>query len=184
VDARRRNVTPFVSDTELLDFFQRVGGAFIRDGLYRVIHPADSARWHERVLLAFPNFATRVTCFGYNWLGRAFAFDSNGPKREKPGVIMLEPGIGEVLEIPANLVTFHDETLLTYHDAAVASSFYEKCRGAGGSAPDYDHCVGYKKPLFLVGVDDVENIELSDVDVYWHLMGQLIERTRGLPPGM
>jgi hypothetical protein len=177
------NVTLVVSDTELLDFFQRFDGASFGDGLYRVIHPADSARWHERVLLAFPDFATRATCFGYDWLGRAFALDAKRLEDGKPGVIMLEPGTGEVLKIPANLVTFHDVTLLTDHDAAVASSFYEKWRGTGGGAPDYDQCVGYKIPLFLAGVDDVENIELSDLDVYWHLMGQLIERTRGLPPG-
>jgi hypothetical protein len=40
-----------------------------------------------------------------------------------------------------------------------------------GGEPNYDQCVGYKKPLFLAGVDDVENIELSDLDVYRHLMG-------------
>jgi len=99
-------VTAVVPDTELFDFFQRFGGASFGDGLYRVIHPADSARWHERVLLAFPNFATRATCFGYDWLGRAFALDAKRLEEGKPGVIMLEPGTGEVLKIPTNLSNF------------------------------------------------------------------------------
>ncbi|WP_202385393.1 hypothetical protein [Altericroceibacterium endophyticum] len=37
--------------------------------------------------------------------------------------------------------------------------------------------------MFLGGVDDLENLELSDLDVYWHLSAQIIRQARGLPPG-
>jgi hypothetical protein len=33
------------------------------------------------------------------------------------------------------------------------------------------------------GVDGLPNLELIDLDVYWHLMGQVIPRAKGLPPG-
>jgi len=43
--------------------------------------------------------------------------------------------------------------------------------------------MGYRKPLFLGGSDEVENLEVSDLDVYWHIMGQIIRKTKGLPQG-
>jgi hypothetical protein len=174
---------PAALDPELRDFFAQFGGASFKGGLYRVVHPADATSWRERILLAFPDFAQRSTCFGFDWLGRAFALDAIRSHEGKPAVLLLDPGFEEVLEVPANLATFHDQTLLEEHDAAVASSFYELWTASGGAAPAFDQCVGYKKPCFLGGVDGVENVELSDLEVYWHLMGQLIEQTRGLPPG-
>jgi hypothetical protein len=37
-------------------------------------------------------------------------------------------------------------------------------------------CIGYRVPLFLGGSDTVENLEKVDLDVYWHLHGQLIQK--------
>lgn len=35
-------------------------------------------------------------------------------------------------------------------------------------------CVGYKVPLFLNGEDDIENLEVSDMEVYWEIMMPLM----------
>jgi hypothetical protein len=35
----------------------------------------------------------------------------------------------------------------------------------------------------LSGADNIENLELSDLDVYWTIQSQLIEQTRRLPVG-
>jgi len=168
---------------ELHELFEVFGGASFRDGLYRVVHPADFVRWQERVLLPFPEFNGRAACFGFDWLGRVFALDSGRLEGGRPAVLMFEPGTGQALEVPANIETFHEHELAEQHDAAVASAFYHLWRASGGAAPGYDECIGYKKPLFLGGVDGVENVELSDLDVYWHLMGQLIAKARNLPLG-
>ncbi len=96
---------------------------------------------------------------------------------------MFEPGTGDALEIPCSIDTFHDEELIEYGDAALASDFHKRWLDDGGSAPGYGQCVGYKKPLFLGGADELINLEMSDIDVYWHLMGQLILKAKGLPPG-
>jgi hypothetical protein len=168
---------------ELREFFAEFGGASFQDGLYRVIHPAELDEWQERICLAFPEFEGRITCFGFDWLGSAFAIDSGRLEGGKNGVVMFEPGTGEALEIPANLVSFHDSGLLEFGEAALAISFYEKWRASGGPAPAYDQCIGYKKPLFLGGGDEVDNLGRSDLDVYWHIIGQLIRKTKGLPEG-
>jgi hypothetical protein len=96
---------------------------------------------------------------------------------------MFELGTGEALEIPANLQSFHEEVLIEHGEAALAISFHEKWLAAGGKAPNYAQCIGYQKPLFLGGDDEVWNLQLSDLDVYWHVVGELVRKTRGLPPG-
>ncbi len=36
-----------------------------------------------------------------------------------------------------------------------------------------DKCAGYKIPLFIGGNDTVDNLELSDIYVYWEICSQL-----------
>lgn len=165
------------------DLVDQFGGISFERGLYRVIRALDVGEWNARVTVAFPEFNGRITCFGFDWLGRVFAVDSKRSERGQPGVVMFELGTGEALEIPCNIRTFHDEELIEYGDAALASGFYQQWLSNGGGAPQYGQCVGYKKPLFLGGVDELNNLEMSDIDVYWHLMGQLILETKGLPTG-
>jgi len=167
----------------LVQFFAEYGGASFDDGLYRIMRPADLPQWQKRIELAFPEFADRVVCFAYDWAGNVFALDMECLEEGQAGVTLFEPGIGEVLQIPSNLQTFHESGLIEFGEAALSIGFYEKWRAAGGTAPAYDQCIGYRKPLFLSGVDEVGNLELSDLDVYWHIMGQLLQQTRGLPPG-
>lgn len=167
----------------LAQFFAEYSGASFENGLYRVIRPLDLPRWQERIELAFPEFADHVVCFAYDWAGDVFALNTERLEDGQAGVTLFEPGMSEVLQIPSNLQTFHENGLIEFGEAALGISFYEKWRAAGGDAPAYEQCVGYRKPLFLSGVDDVENLEICDLDVYWHIMGQMIEQARGLPLG-
>lgn len=167
----------------LRTFFDLFGGTSFNGGVYRAVHPADLDEWNARIVHAFPQFEGRITSFGYDWLGRVFALDIQRMEDGQPGVVMFEPGTGEALEIPANLGSFHDSELIEYGEPALAISFYNNWLASGGSAPGYKGCIGYKKPLFLGGQDEVSNLEDSDLDVYWHLMGQLILKARGLPEG-
>jgi hypothetical protein len=167
----------------LQEFFTAYAGAAFEGGLYRILWPTDLARWQERIDLAFPGYGDRVVCFGYDWGGRVFALDTERLEDGQAGVLLLEPGTGEILRIPSNLQTFHNRELIEFGEAALGTSFYEKWRANGGEAVDYDCCIGYRVPLFLGGVDDIENLEDSDLDVYWHIMGQLIQKIDGLPEG-
>jgi hypothetical protein len=175
--------TKAVAPQEVSQLLMSFGGSSFGSGLYRVVHPSDLSAWHDRFHLAFPQFKDCVTCFGFDWLGRAFALDNRRLQSGQPRVIMFELGTGEALEIPANLQSFHEEELIEHGEAALAISFHEKWLAGGGEAPKYTQCVGYQKPLFLGGDDEVWNLELSDLDVYWHVVGQLVRKTRGLPPG-
>ena len=148
------------------------------DGAYRPHREEDVDQFTALAVEAFPEFAGRITCFGADWLGRQFATDTGRLENGRPGVLMLEPGTGEALEIPADRDGFHARELKEHADAAVALSFFRDWCRAGGAIPAYDQCVSYRIPLYLGGADDISNLELSDFDVYWSLSAQLLGRLK------
>ena len=150
------------------------GGCTFEKGLYRVHTPASAAAANRLVSDAFPGLRTRVSCFAFDWLRRQFATDSEGGAWSDHEVVMLEPGTGQVLEVPVPFSRFHDEELVDYTEAALAVSFFELWSAKHPSVLGFDECAGYRIPLFLGGSDDVQNLELSDIDVYWTIVGQLL----------
>jgi hypothetical protein len=168
---RRAGKTPSDPDPILLD------------GAYRLHRAADIGHFTHLARTAFPTFADRIECFGADWLGRQFANDRGRMASGEPLVLMLEPGTGEALEIPASFTAFHEHELIEESDAVAAFPFYQEWLSAGGARPRYDQCIGYKVPLFLGGADGVANLEVSDFDVYWTMSAQLLAQVRGIPDG-
>lgn len=168
---------------ELSAFLTEFGGGSYRQGLYRVHLPAEVENRTAMVVAAFPAFDGRVTCFADDWLGRHFALDASRAILDKAAVVMFEPGTGEALEIPCDLTEFHEQEIIDHEDAALASGFFVEWLRAGNLRPARGQCAGYKQPLFLGGNDTIENLELSDLGVYWSLMAQLLAKIRDLPLG-
>jgi len=168
----------------LKEFLVEYSGATFNNGLYR-IHTIDSAkRWNLIVGDAFPEFKKRIMCFSFDWLGRQFALDSDRRNEKgQPLVLMMEPGTGEALEIPATFISFHNEELIHYTDAALAENFYSKWFKSSGRPLAINECVGYQVPLFLGGKDVISNLEIIDIEVYWEICGQLFNKVKSLPPG-
>jgi hypothetical protein len=165
------------------NWLDAAGGRTFEGGLYRV-HTKASARASDALVrAAFPEFSGRLTSFGYDWLGRQFATDTGRGSIDDPEIMMFEPGTGEALEIPVPFSRFHDEELVDYTEEALARSFFDQWQRSGGPAPTVSECVGYQRPLFLGGKDTVANLEISDLDVYWTIMGQLRRQAKGLPEG-
>lgn len=175
--------TPRSGDLEVDQLLEQFGGRSFNQGLYRVISAGAVARWAEGATNAFPRFAGRVTPFGVDWLGRLFVLDSARRVDGMSAVVMLEPGTGQALEVPCDLIAFHDAELCQYREEALAESFYKKWRATGGAAPRIGQCVGYKRPLFLGGSDTTDNLELVKLEVYWEISTQLLDETRDLPIG-
>lgn len=162
---------------------EAVTGCSFNGGLYRVHNATTAALAQRFVGDAFPAYATRTACFGFDWLGRQFAVDHAGGVPNDPAVVMFEPGTGEVLEIPVPFSRFHDEELVDFADAALAREFFDAWASMGpDSLPlPFDRCVGYRIPLFLGGRDIQENLEVIDIDVYWTITTQLRSQTKQLP---
>ncbi|MGJ3649477.1 T6SS immunity protein Tdi1 domain-containing protein [Sphingomonas sp. GlSt437] len=153
------------------------------DGAYRRHRNEDVVRFTKLAIDAFPELAGRIECFGADWLGRQFAIDHHRLADGMPQVVMLEPGTGEALEIPVDKRAFHEEELAEDPDAAAAYSFFVQWLKSGGTKPGFNQCVGYKMPLYLGGLDDLSNLELGDLDVYWSISAQLLAKSRGLRIG-
>lgn len=125
----------------------------------------------------------RLVVFAYDWLGRQIGFDRQRVQSGEPLIGILEPGTGEFLETPETFLGFMERELVDFSDAAVAVKFYSQWRENGGEAPRPGKCVGYKVPLFLGGSDTVDNLAISDMEVYISTCGQLVSQTHGLSPG-
>lgn len=164
-------------------FFQHYSGATFDRGVYRIHSSATARLASQFIQTAFPEHAGTAVSFASDWLGSLFCLDATRIEQGAMAVLMLEPSTGKALKIPANLASFHEQGLIEYADAALATGFYERWLSLGGAVPRPDQCIGYKKPLFLGGADTVENLELSDLDVYWTISAQLIRKTKGLPVG-
>jgi hypothetical protein len=172
-----------ISHPTLLQLQGGLGGATFGSGLLRV-HTVDSAGEADTLIAAgFTEFAGRIRCFAFDWLGRQFSVDATCGEPGDPGILMFEPGTAEALEMPTTLSRFFDEELVDHADAALAVGFFSEWSASGGRAPAFDECIGYRTPLFLGGADDVSNLEIIDLGVYLHLMSELRRRTRGLPAG-
>ena len=150
-----------------------LAGTTLGQGLYRFHTRASAAAADELVASAYPDFAGRVACFGMDWLGRQFSLDVARGTPQDPEVLMFDVGAGEALEIPTAFSAFHDHELTQYTDAALATDFFEQWHSTHPDPIGFDQCVGYTIPLFLGGADDMSNLELTDLDVYWTLTGQL-----------
>jgi len=60
--------------------------------LYRIHNKNDVKKWNEILKRAFPKFKNGIQVFGYDWLGRNFALDT-----QRDVVLIFEPGTGEIL---------------------------------------------------------------------------------------
>ncbi|MDQ0864891.1 hypothetical protein [Arthrobacter globiformis] len=132
---------------------------------------------------AFPEFQGKLACFGFDWLGRQFALDPFRGSAPDLEVLMLEPGTAEALEVPVAFSRFHDAGLEDYYDACLAPEFFAEWMAARQEPLRFPECAGYKVPHFLGGEDSTSNLEVSDTEVYWSLMGALRLATRNLEPG-
>lgn len=164
---------------DVAELFERFGGCTFDDGLYRVHTAASSRMFTDLARQMFPEIAGDIgDCFGFDWLGRQFALRPGG-------AWLLEPGAGDARGIPdVGVAEFHNVVLVDQSDAALAVNFFEEWSAKGGPLPiTFSACVGYRIPLFLSGQDEVANLELTDMEVYWTLHGQLRQQIMNKPVG-
>lgn len=165
------------------EFMDQYAGVTFNRGLYRVHALDHRAKWDELIAEAFPDHAGTFSTFAYDWMGRQFALDRRRTEDAEPLVLLFDPGFGEALEIPATFLAFHEQELVEHADAALADTVFEEWLRTGHPAPDPTQCVGYKVWPFLGGKDQLENNEISDMEVYWSLSAQIIAQTRHIEAG-
>lgn len=151
------------------EFLQKFGGQSFLRGLYRLHYSSEVEKWNEIVGRAFPPARGSVQVFGYDWAGRIFAVYN-----ETDTVLILEPGTGEAFDTGKDFVGFHNEEIPKNHSICLMSEYFQEWKSTNIREIKHDQCIGYKIPLFLNGKDDLENLEVSDMEVYWEIMAPLI----------
>lgn len=152
------------------DFLDTYGGRTFKNGLYRILKNEDVEKWNRIIGDAFPRVNGCIQAFGYDWLGRLFAYNT-----DTSIVKLFEPGTGEVLDIGVDIVDFHDDEIVEYSNDCLASDFFDEWFEKNNKyVLKYNECAGYKVPLFLNGNDNYENLEVSDMEVYWGIMTPLM----------
>ena len=150
-------------------FLKQMSGRSFKEGIYRIHNYDEIKKWTKIVEDAFQKYTGHIRVFGYDWLGRQFAIniDTNT-------ILLFEPGTGEVLDIPVDFYDFHNVEIAEYHEDSLASHFFEEWYESSKECTLlHNECAGYKVPLFLNGNDDINNLEVSDMEVYWGVMSQL-----------
>lgn len=152
------------------EFCELLNGKCFLNGMYRLFKTGDIEKWTAITEQSFPLYNGRFSVFGYDWLGRIF-----GLSRETGTVLLFEPGTGEVLDIPASFEDFHNVEIVDYSEDSLASNFFSEWFQKNNKYQlKYHECAGYKVPLFLNGDDVFENLEVSDMEVYWEIMMPLM----------
>lgn len=165
------------------DFCRLYAGRTFNQGVYRIHAVSEMPHYTKSVVEMFSQFAGRVHVFAADWLGRQIAVDLKPRTEGRHELLMLDPSIGEAFEIPCGFQDFHHDDLVNYQKEAIAVDYFKEWLSTGGQQPGLRECVGYRKPLFLGGKDELANLEISDLEVYWSISAQILIQIRDLPEG-
>ncbi|MFD1001463.1 T6SS immunity protein Tdi1 domain-containing protein [Ohtaekwangia kribbensis] len=158
----------------------QLGGSSLDNGLYRVHTFSSSYYWESIIGNYFAAYKDKICPFSFDWMGRQFALDLKTPDR----ILMFDPATAEDFLLNESLEVFHNETLVDDRLETLAEdNFLEALKSLKKPRINFDQCIGYKKPLFLGGVDSFENYEVADLEVYWDIQSQIYHQIKNLPPG-
>ena len=166
---------PFLSSLPGYDeLTSRFAGCSFENGLYRLHDASSGRRAADLIGEVFPELSTRSHSFAHSWRGDQFVIDSAGaPAPDGPPVVMLEPGTCQYFVLPMSFSSFH-ERFGELREPVFAASFFAAWAAANPRSVPLGptQCVGYKLPLFLGGKDSPDNLQVSELEVYWRVCGQ------------
>lgn len=158
---------------ELQDFLQQFSGHVFNGGIYRIFGDAARQDISESITVAFPSEKGKFIAIGADWLGRIVALRTEGVAT----VMLFDPGTAQMSDSCLTLHQVHETFFANKLENMLAELFFEDWLKEGNESPGYGKCAGYKIPLFLGGIDEFENMEISDLSVYWHICSALIAQT-------
>ena len=112
-------------------------------------------------------------------MGRQFAIN----KADQSNILMLDIDTGDVLEIPASFLNFHNIELVVFAEEALAETAFKEWSQHQDIPLKHTDCVGFSVPLHLGGKDNLDNRERIDMSVHWELSAQILDQTKPLPQG-
>ncbi|MGW4215383.1 hypothetical protein ACWEIJ_45945 [Lentzea sp. NPDC004789] len=173
------NIEPLRQVPGLAELATLAAGCSFGGGVLRVFTEDQARRAQVLVNAMFPDWAVRIRPFAQDWLGRQYVLDL----RRGGMLLLLEPGSGKVYELDEKIPELFDQCMVDEPDLFLALDLFNAWRDVHPNEVPVGKCVGFKRPLFLGGHSEVDNLEVIDEDVYWSIHGQLWAQTKDLPPG-
>ncbi|GGM83776.1 hypothetical protein GCM10011609_19740 [Lentzea pudingi] len=173
------NIEPLRQVPGLAELVTTAAGLSFGDGILRVFTDDEARRAQGLANLMWPEWAPRFRPFAQDWTGRQYVLDL----RRGAMVMLLDPGAGSVHSLDGTIPDLLDEYALEDPDTFLAQDLFTLWRTLHPEREPAGTCVGFKRPLFLGGAGDVENLEVVDEEVYWSVHGQLWAKVKDLPDG-
>lgn len=165
-------------------FFQFSGASF-DSGIYRIFNIEEVEVWSDLIVGTFPSYKGQVLPFAFDWLNRVYCVDFDRVENSQPLVLLFSHLTDEVLEIPANLVDFHNEVLVKSKvDVLEPEFFKEVLRQNKIQQLNFSDCIEMKLPLFLGGQYLPINMGIRDRVVDWDINRQLLLKARSIDDGV
>ena len=161
-------------------FLDTYEGAIYDDGLLRIHNIGSFYKWTDLVFTYFKEYVDHSYCFAFDWVGRQYAVNYSG---DGEYILMIDPATLEVFEVEASIEEFFNDHLAEAKEDVLEFSKFKRVSPKFSGKLKFDHCIGFIKPLFLGGKDDVENLEECDMEVYWELNYQMYLKSKNLKPG-
>lgn len=168
-----KNVFPtpsFVKDSNSLSFITSYAGSTFNNGLYRLHNKTSSELGQKNANRLFPQLRRKATVFGYDWLGRQYAFHN----RNKNKIFLLDVSTANYYTMNSNFTDFHNFILIEYIEASLEKETFEEYQkhNPADIPLAFNEAISYKHPLFLGGSEEISNMEKTDMDVYWSISSQ------------
>jgi hypothetical protein len=163
----------------LTELFTKFEGKGFNSGIYRVLNTSDVEYWASILREAHPALEPNIIPFGYDWLGRVFAVNTDIQNTEEPEILLFCPFTGDILQLPFSPLEFHNEILHEPEDieALLEKELFDEFTSNNPcSLLAHNTCVGLNIPLFLNGNLDPENMKVVKMVSYWEITSQLIQQ--------
>jgi len=153
------------------DFVNQLGGRQFGNGIFSSFRSEELELWRNNISEAFPELGGNFRPFGYDWQGNCFAVakDTNGNER----ILFIEIGDGKIYPLSFSFAEFMNVEIPKNAAVIFEKSMYDEWRVYAKTIIPYGNCAGYIVPLFLGGEATPKNMEISDMEVYWSILGQI-----------
>lgn len=135
----------------------------------------------ENVRTAFGEIVDRIGWVAFDWLGRQFGFALADGQVAAP-LVAADLGAGQLMTMGTAPDFLDGVASGSLADALNQGAFAAFRAHDGFDALQFTECVGYKHPPFLGGAPTLENLERSDMDVYWTVIGQVLAQVGRAAP--
>ena len=163
----------------LYELYKNFGGTTFSNGLLRIHTFESSNKWTDLLTNKYyKEFSGKLYCFAFNWQGCMFCINSSNTE-----LFIFDPATCEYFSLEnANIEDFFNSIIFDYDDETFITDYFnETLQHLEMNQIEFKNSFGHRKPLFLGGIDDVENYEVIDTEVLWDLQIQIAENINEIP---